>query len=174
MGRSSIWPEQSEEPGPVGDASLWASHASRGSHDFSLFPAGYVGVRHKVSQGKCKVKFAPQGGALILQRDTSFSQQTTRKCSNPVPGSALCGHAGRGKCAAQGHTSGTRPNAHSHYTSHMQISSVCIDCDVGFAVSPILSSVTHLYQETVPALLPFPPELTLSTLFPGTRAKCSQ
>lgn len=57
----------------------------------------------------------------------------------------------------------------------MQISTVCINCDARTAASPILLfSITHLYQDTGPASLPFSPKwnlkLLLSTSSPATTA----
>lgn len=83
----------------------WGSHTIRGSHDFSLFFAGYVGVSHKISQGKCKSQFCSLGKCPYLaEGHNRASKQTTKKCSNPVPDSALLGPAGRERHAAQEQT----------------------------------------------------------------------
>lgn len=83
----------------------WGSHTIRGSHNFSLFFAGYVGVSHKISQGKCKSQFCSLGKCPYLaEGHNRASKQTTKKCSNPVPDSALLGPAGRERHAAQEQT----------------------------------------------------------------------
>lgn len=95
MGRSSTWPEQSENPGLL-ERLLCEDLTPARVHTTSL--SSLLETRESDTRShreNARVKFAPQGGALGLQKDTSFSQQTTQKCSNP--GSALCGHAGRGK-----------------------------------------------------------------------------
>lgn len=73
----------------------------------------------------------------LLPREVPLACRRTHNFLNKPHGSAatqsqalLCGGAGRERCAAQGHTSVTRPNAHSCYISRMQTSSVYINCDV--------------------------------------------
>lgn len=155
MGRSGIWPEQSEEPRAVGDAPVWGSHTSRGSHDFSLFSAGDVGVSHEISQGKCQELHLLPGEVLLSCRRTHHFLNKPHGSAAIQSQALLC--VGRERCAAQGHTSVTRPNAHSHHISHMQISSVCINCEVGLLslqLSPLWSTCTRRqFQHVLPSLL---------------------
>lgn len=172
MGRPSIWPEQSEEPRAAGDASVWGSHTSRGLHDFSLFSAGDVGVSHKISQGKCKSQICSQGRCLYLAEGHNIFSTNHKEVQRPSPSFVWPGREGKVCCT------GTCKCHKAKCPVLLHISHTDLKCVhqlwYRIAVSPVLSFMSHLYQKTVPELLPFPPELTISTLFPAITAKCSQ
>lgn len=157
-------------------APVWGSHTSRASHDFSLFSAGYVGGEPQDLTGKMQDSNLLPREVPLFHRGTQQSFQTNHT-EVQQPSTRLCSawFCREGEtCCTIIHTSVTRPNTHTHYAAYMQISSVCINCDVGFAASPSLFSITHLHQETGPAPLPFSPKwnpkLLLSTLSPATTA----
>lgn len=78
------------------------SHTNRGAYNFPLFSAGYVGVGHKISQGKRKSQiWSPGKRPYLAEGHNRASKQTTQKRSNPLPDSVLLGAAGRERRAAQ-------------------------------------------------------------------------
>lgn len=60
------------------NAPVRGSCASRGSHDFSLFSAGYVGVSHTISWGKCQSNLLPRDMPLA-HKDTTELPSTSHR-----------------------------------------------------------------------------------------------
>ena len=81
-----------------------------------------------------RVKFAPQGSGLILQRDRAELPNQTHRSAATQYQTLLCLVLQGGRDMLH---SNTHKCAHTHYAAYMQISSVCTDCDVGPAASPI-------------------------------------
>lgn len=126
------------------NAPVRGSCASRGSQDFSLFSAGYVGVSHTISWWKCQSNLLPRDMPLAHKDTTELPSTSHRSTATQHHTFARWSRREREARCTTWHTKITRTNARTHYVAYSQFSRVCANhSDLSLRLSFLISASTR-------------------------------